>query len=250
MSLSAEQIEKNWNEYRKRVNELFPERANALNKMYDYFEERMALMPASSTDHFHNAFEGGYVDHVLRVMDCAESLYNTWEASGASVDGFSKEELLFAAMHHDLGKAGFPQENGEVYIPNDSEWHRKNQGKMYKHNPNIPFTMVPDLSLWTLQHFAINVSWNEYQAIRIHDGLYDDANKPYYISRSPEAKLRNNMALILHHADHMAARIEYEMWRDKKPTVTATPVTKTVTKKTTSTELNAQDLFKDLFGDN
>ena len=250
MSLSAEQIEKNWNEYRNRVNELFPNRANALNKMYDYFEERMALMPASSTDHFHNAFEGGYIDHVLRVMDCAESLYNTWEASGASVDGFSKEELLFAAMHHDLGKAGFPQENGEVYIPNDSEWHRKNQGKMYKHNPNIPFTMVPDLSLWTLQHFAINVSWNEYQAIRIHDGLYDDANKPYYISRSSDAKLRNNMALILHHADHMAARIEYEMWRDKKPTVTATPVTKTVTKKTVSTELNAQDLFKDLFGDN
>ena len=36
----------------------------------------------------------------------------------------------------------------------------------------------------------------------------------------------------------------------KKPSVAATPITKTVTKKTTSTELNAQDLFKDLFGDN
>jgi hypothetical protein len=250
MSLSAEQIEKNWNEYRKRVNDLFPNRSASLNKMYDYFEERMAMMPASSVDHFHNAFEGGYVDHVLRVMDCAESLYNTWEASGASVDGFSKEELLFAAMHHDLGKAGFPQENGEVYIPNDSEWHRKNQGKMYKHNPNIPFTMVPDLSLWTLQHFGVLVSWNEYQAIRIHDGLYDDSNKPYYISRSPEAKLRTNMALILHHADHMAARIEYEMWRDKKPThVASAPTTKTPTVKPKA-DLNAQDLFKDLFGDN
>ena len=96
MSLSAEQIEKNWNEYRKRVNDLFPNRSASLNKMYDYFEERMAMMPASSVDHFHNAFEGGYVDHVLRVMDCAESLYNTWEASGASVDGFSKEELLLS----------------------------------------------------------------------------------------------------------------------------------------------------------
>ena len=86
MSLSAEQIEKNWKEYRNRVNELFPNRSASLNKMYDYFEERMVMMPASSVDHFHNAFEGGYVDHVLRVMDCAESLYNTWEASGASVD--------------------------------------------------------------------------------------------------------------------------------------------------------------------
>lgn len=250
MSLSAEQIEKNWKEYRKRVNELFPNRSESLNKMYDYFEERMVMMPASSTDHFHNAFEGGYVDHVLRVMDCAESLYNTWEASGASVDGFSREELLFAAMHHDLGKAGFPQDNGEVYIPNDSEWHRKNQGKMYKHNPNIPFTMVPDLSLWTLQHFAVQVSWNEYQAIRIHDGLYDEANRPYYISRSPDAKLRNNMALILHHADHMAARIEYEMWRDNKPSAQPTITAKKNNKLSSTDGLNTAKLFTDLFGDN
>jgi hypothetical protein len=36
--------------------------------MYDEFEDRIAMMPASSMAHFHNAFAGGYIDHVLRVI--------------------------------------------------------------------------------------------------------------------------------------------------------------------------------------
>lgn len=217
MSLTAEQIQNNWKEFRKQVNELFPTRKTELNHMYDQLEERIMMMPASGTDHFHNAFAGGYVDHILRVMRCAQELFESWSKMGADVSGFEMEELMFAAMHHDLGKVGFPGPGEEVYVPNDSEWHRKNQGKLYKHNGNIPFTMVPDLSIWLLQHFNIKMSWNEYLGIRIHDGLYDDANKPYYISRSPESKLRNNLALILHHADHMAARIEYETWKNGRP---------------------------------
>ena len=49
-------------------------------------------------------------------------------------DGFIvvlKEELIFVALNHDIGKMGFPGEGNETYIPNDSEWHRKNLGKEY-----------------------------------------------------------------------------------------------------------------------
>jgi hypothetical protein len=244
MSLQLEQIAENWKTYRERVDMWFPERADVLNTMYDALEDRMMIMPASSIDHYHNAFDGGYVDHVLRVMDCASTLYSTWGELGASLDGFTKEELMFAAMHHDLGKVGFPHTGGEIYVPNESEWHRKNQGKIYTHNSNNPFTMVPDLGLWILQKFNVSVTWNEYQGIRIHDGLYDEANKPYFISRNAESKLRTNLPMILHHADLLAARIEYEMWRDKS-------VIKSTTKKKPSTPKPAIDsskLFEDLFG--
>ena len=106
--LEAEKIKSNWERYRGLVNDFFPSRKDALNKMYDELEERMVFMPASSMEHFHNAFAGGYVDHVLRVMDCALTLHNTWTVMGADMSGYTEEELLFAAMHHDLGKAGFP----------------------------------------------------------------------------------------------------------------------------------------------
>ena len=213
--LQAEKIKSNWEQFRKEIDTFFPTRKAQLHKMYDELEDRIVMMPASSIAHFHNAFAGGYVDHVLRVMECSRNLYATWQASGADMSGYTMEELMFAAMHHDLGKVGFPGEGNEVYQIETSDWHRKNQNKMYRHNENIPFTMVPDLSIWLLQEYDVKMSWTEYQAIKIHDGMYDDANKPYFVARSAQAKLKTNLPIVLHHADHMAAQIEFERWRNK-----------------------------------
>jgi len=229
--LEAEKIKTNWEMYRAIVNATFPTRKDALNKMYDDFEDRIALMPASSIAHFHNAFAGGYVDHILRVIDCTKALYVTWKSMGADMSGYTEEEMIFAAMHHDLGKIGFPGDGNEVYQVETSDWHRKNQNKMYKHNENIPFSMVPDLSVWLLQEYGVKMSWNEYQAIKIHDGMYDDSNKPYFVARSAQAKLKTNLPILLHHADHMAAQIEYERWRNRnastpKPVAEKSKVTK------------------------
>ena len=48
-------------------------------------------------------------------------------------------------------------------------------------------------------------------AIQTHDGLYDDANKKYLCSHTmPEQKPRTSLPYILHQADLMAARIEFE----------------------------------------
>ena len=221
--LTAEKIKSNWEDYRNSVNTLFPSRKDALNKMYDELEDRMVFMPASSMEHFHNAFAGGYVDHVLRVMDCVKTLHEAWAGMGANMAGYTVEEMMFAAMHHDLGKAGFPGNGNEVYQTETSDWHRKNQGKLYKTNAAIPFAMVPDLSVWLLQEYDVELSWTEYQAIKIHDGMYDEANKPYFVSRSPQSKLKTNLPIILHHADHMASTIEYERWKQFKDG-TPTPI--------------------------
>ena len=136
--LTPEQIEHNWNKLRTIINDTFAgERLEGLNKMYDYFEERMALAPASGKEHFHNAHPGGYVEHILHIVDFAEQLYDLWGRNGATIDDFDKEELVFAALHHDLGKVGNLSEDN--YIHNDSDWHRKNQGMIYKHNPKIEY---------------------------------------------------------------------------------------------------------------
>lgn len=238
--LEAEQIKKNWEEYRQRVNDYFPTRKDKLNVMYDELEKRMALMPASPIAHYHNAFAGGYIDHVLRVMDCTVEVYKTWKKMGADVSGYTQEELLFAAMHHDLGKAGFPGEGNEVYQVETSDWHRKNQGKMYKMNGDIPFSLVPDLSVFLLQQYDVKYSWNEYLAIKIHDGMYSDANKPYFVSRTADAKLKNNMPLILHHADHMASQIEYEKWVAFKNNEIKAPKKPTKYSKTNSLKSKAE----------
>ena len=260
MSLTAEKIQENWIEFRNRVNDV-GDRAHYLNEMYNEFEDRAIMAPASSIDHFHNAFPGGYIDHVLRVMDCAEKVYNVWSEMGADMSGYTIEELKFVAMHHDLGKLGFPGDGNEVYIPNESEWHRKNMGKIYTPNPTNPFSMVPDLTVYLLQYYGIQISWNELVALKLTDGLYDESTKPYFISRSEESKLRTNLPYVMHQADQMAARIEYETWAQTKSEFKPTTrVNTSYGKKARAQKLasisesanksgNAAKLFDDLFGE-
>jgi hypothetical protein len=47
-------------------------------------------------------------------------------------------------------------------------------------------------------------------AIQTHDGLYDEANKKYLMTYMPEQKPRTCLPFVLHFADMMAARIEFE----------------------------------------
>lgn len=212
-SLSAEQIQTNYKKFFERIDKMFPDRAEGLKEMYAAIgEERLMFSPASSIDYYHNAIPGGYVDHILRVMDFALLEYKHYESMGLDVTGFTVTELMFAAMHHDLGKMGFVGDGKDGYVYNTSEWHRKNQGKMYDSNENIPYAAVQDRSLFLLQSFRIPCSWNEFLGIRIHDGIYDDANKSYFISKQLKSKLRNVMPQILHNADLAAARFEFERW--------------------------------------
>jgi len=210
MNFTAEQLQENYDKFLSYIDKYITgDRKDKLKQLYLDHAERIMLMPAASVDHHHNTFPGGYVDHIIRVMDCALKVKNLWAECGAYIN-YTDEELIFAAMNHDLGKIG--TEDAEQYLPNESEWHRKNLGKLYKHNPVNPFMTVPDRGLFLLQARGIQVSFNEYLGIKLHDGLYEDSNKPYYISNARESKLRTNLPVILHHADHMAARIEFEMW--------------------------------------
>lgn len=213
--LSAEQIQNNLKTFYKNIDTYVSEpRKSQLTELYKQQEDILAMAPASSKAAFHNSFPGGYVDHVNRVIMCAVELHNLWTLSGAKTNTYSLEELVFAAINHDLGKLGL--DGKPRYIPNDSEWHVKNQGANYKPNAELPFLPVQDNSLFILQTAGIQLSVNEYIAIKIHDGLYDDGNKAYLISGQNESKLRSCLPLVLHQADMMASRIEWESeWLDK-----------------------------------
>jgi hypothetical protein len=217
--LSAEQISTNLEQFYANIEKFISEpRATKLLGLYQSQEELLAFAPASSKASFHNSFSGGYVDHVNRVVEAAIKVTTLWSEMGATIN-FSMEELVFSAINHDLGKLGMfgkPR-----YIPNDSEWHIKNQGANYKPNAELPFLPVQDNSLFILQNEGIQLTINEYIAIKIHDGLYDEGNKPFLISGQNESKLRTSLPLILHQADMIASRVEWEKeWLDKVGTPT------------------------------
>jgi hypothetical protein len=207
--LQAEQIQSNLQQFYANIEQYIAEpRKSQLLNLYKGQEELLALAPASSKASFHNSFPGGYVDHINRVVTAALAVSTVWMEFGADIATFTREELVFSAINHDLGKLGL--DGKPRYIPNDSEWHVKNQGANYKPNAELPFLPVQDNSLFILQSAGIQLSVNEYIAIKIHDGLYDDGNKAYLISGQNESKLRSALPLILHQADMLASRVEWE----------------------------------------
>jgi hypothetical protein len=137
-------------------------------------------------------------------------LYDVWTAQGADTSTYTVEEMRFAALLHDLGKMG--QQEGEYYQPNDSQWHVDKLGMIYKFNTDIPAMKVPERSLFILQEIGCKVTQNEFITIKIHDGLYDESNKFYFMSGQKETRLRTHLPLLMHQADHMAAQIEFELW--------------------------------------
>jgi hypothetical protein len=209
MKLTAVQIQENWDVLMDYINTYIESpRKELLIKFYKKYQERIMLMPASHKKEYHNAFPGGYVEHVNRVIRCSLKQYSLWKSEGADINTFSIEELVFSALNHDLGKIG--DEFNESYLPQTDKWRRDKLGEDYMFNNKIQFASVPDRGLYLLQSNDIKYSFNEMVAIQTHDGLYDEANKKYLMGFMVEQKPRTCLPFILHQADLMAARIEFE----------------------------------------
>ncbi len=215
MKLSAEQIQSNWEEFHSNIKKYIKgDRQTQLLAFYTKFQDRLVMMPASHKKEYHNAFPGGYIDHVNRVVRCALKQYELWKEEGADITTFTVEELVFSAINHDLGKMG--DDTHESYLPQTDKWRKDKLGEDYMHNKAIAFAAVPDRGLFLLQQHDVKYTFNEMIAIQTHDGLYDSANEKYLKSYMPETKPRTSLPFILHQADMMAARIEFEVeWLPK-----------------------------------
>jgi hypothetical protein len=213
-NLTEVQIQNNYQSLLATIEEYIESpRKEKLLKLYSDYSEILAFAPASGKESYHNCFIGGYIDHVLNVIKCGMIVHEGWERMG-QIDSYTTEELVFALLNHDLGKIGLDQD--PYYIPNPSDWHKKNQGAIYTQNPKLNFMTVPDRGLFLLQQYGIECTFNEWIAIKTHDGLYDDANKAYLMSYSDDGKLRSNLSYVVQQADTMAARIEWQQWKENK----------------------------------
>mgnify|MGYP001346925853 CR=1 FL=1 len=215
MILTAEKIQSNWITFNNHIEtHITGDRKQQLLDFYKKFEDRVILMPAAHKREYHSAFPGGYVDHVNRVIEASLKMYDVWEQFGMDITTFTVEELIFSAINHDLGKMGDSEH--EAYIPQTDNWRREKLGEEYMFNKKLAFSAVPDRGLFLLQEHGIKYSFNEMVAIQTHDGLYDSANEKYLKGFMPEQKPRTSLPFILHQADMMAARIEFEIeWLPK-----------------------------------
>jgi hypothetical protein len=110
--------------------------------------------PASGMKSMFNAFEGGLVDHLLRVAKYAIMINNTLP-DHIKVD---QKSLLKVCLLHQIGKA-------KMFKPCTSEWHIKNQGKIYEFNDSEVSMHVGERSVYYAMSNGITFTEEEFISI-------------------------------------------------------------------------------------
>lgn len=126
--------------------------------------------PASTLESLHNAFEGGLVDHLLRVTSYAVK-FNDALPENEKAD---RDSLIKVCLLHQIGKAN-------LYKECTSDWHRKNQGKMYEFNEDLVSMRVSERSAYYVLSHGIKLTDEEYAAILFFDKS-DDKMAEYHNS--------------------------------------------------------------------
>lgn len=242
--LQAEQIQKNYEKHLKIIDHYIGDRKESILSMLKHMEDTYVMAPASGKTWFHNAFAGGYVDHVNRVVEYAVKQMKLYQEMGGTVD-FTEEELVFAALFHDLGKIGDGDKAN--YVPQTDKWRQDKLSEMYTYNPDLDFMLIPDRSLFILQKFGIKVNQKEWLGIRLHDGVFDKANEAYFFSNVESSRQKTSIVSILHSADFLASKVEYDIWKKAGGSSKPKQVkTKSSTGRTVNSSQGLNNMLKNL----
>lgn len=131
------------------------EKYNFMNEdLMNFLGEDFIKAPASTMLSLHNAFEGGLIDHTLRVTSYAVKLNDVLPETMK----VPLESLIKVSCLHQIGKA-------KLYKECKSEWHKTNQGKMYEFNDKMVSMSVGERSAHYALSYGIKLTDEEFQAI-------------------------------------------------------------------------------------
>jgi hypothetical protein len=148
--------------------------------------EDLYSAPASNMESMYNSFPGGLIDYILSVTKYGINLNDILPES-QRVD---KKSLIKVCFLHQLGKV-------KLYKFCESEWHRKNQGKMYDFNEELVSMKVGERSAYYSLRYGVELSDEEYQSILNYDKTDDDKQSKWYGSTlSTLLRLANELAII------------------------------------------------------
>lgn len=156
------------------------------DELTSFLGESFIKAPASTMDSLHNAFEGGLIDHLLRVAYYAVRFNNALPEEKQ----VEQSSLLKVCLLHQIGKSN-------LYVPCESEWHKKNQGKMYEFNNDLVSMRVSERSLYYAMSHGIKFTEEEYSAILMSDKT-DDQMAQYHNSILGELLKVSNTFAVKH----------------------------------------------------
>jgi hypothetical protein len=154
------------------------------DELMSFLGEQFIKAPATSMTSYHNAFEGGLIDHLLKVAKYAIGVNNSLPED----ERVDQTSLLKVCLLHGIGKA-------KLYTPCTSEWHRKNQGKMYEFNEDLVSMRVGERSAYYAISNGVSLTEEEFTAILFFDKT-DDKMSEYHNTMLGELLKMGNILAI------------------------------------------------------
>lgn len=182
-------IQKLKNRFTDIVNEKI--KRSGVDKLMDYLEKSDFFVCPAST-RFHEAYEGGLLEHSLKVYDQLVLLNEAYNA------GYSEETLAITALFHDICKIGcYKTSFRNVKNEETGKWEKV---PFYEFNEDLTFGGHGSKSVFLIQWF-MKLTVEEAVAINCHMGV---ENGNYDILN---AHRQYPIAFLVHTAD-MAATID------------------------------------------
>jgi hypothetical protein len=184
-STDYEKVKTNWETYEKLCKRLSD---HSLNSLLEFLGERLVMCPASPRLDQGGAYPGGLVEHSIAVTACMRTINQAHDLE------IPVTSLLKVGLLHDIGKVGGLEL--DLFVEQDSDWHREKLGQMYKYNEDLPKMSTSHRTLFLLQHFGVSLSSDEWLSIQLAQGGHFEENR-FYVGSEP------TLALILQQAKQM-----------------------------------------------
>ena len=191
-NIDVNKIESNWNTFEKLCGKLPDEN---LGDLLNNFAERLIMCPASPRLDQYGAYPGGLIQHSLDVAGNMRKISQSYQFD------LPIESVLKVGLLHDIGKIG--DLDNDLFIEQDSEWHREKLGQMYKYNENIQKMSVSHRTLFLLQKFNISLTNDEWIAIQLAQGSHFEENR-FYVGSEPSLAitLQQSKSIVIHKERH------------------------------------------------
>ena len=139
----------------------------------------------------YGAFPGGLIQHSLDVAGTMRKILQAHQFE------LPVESILKVGLLHDIGKIG--DLDNDLFIDQDSEWHREKLGQMYKYNENLQKMSVSHRTLFLLQHFNVSLTNDEWISIQLAPGSHFEENR-FYVGSEPTLAivLQQAKSLVIH----------------------------------------------------
>ena len=172
--LDFDTVKNNWVTYEKLCNKAVKQ---GIDELLETLGERLITTPYSTHEKDGGCYAGGLVENSLETTSKMRKLASAFDLDIAT------SSILKVGLLHEVGKVGTLEE--DLFVTQDSSWHREKLGQFYKYNEAIDKSTTPDRTLYLLQHFGITLSREEFYAIRLSQGSHLEENK-FYVNSEPD----------------------------------------------------------------